>query len=275
MRGIVQPTMELNLEAARLSREIEERIKSDLLRLSPEARKSVLERVIVDVLPVLLGATEKSSGEPAPHKATVSTATVPTAQESADTQWEKIEAYCRAHPSPDGTYHNAAVAEVLDPVRIKDNRNLAVSTIYTATKRRSLGVSTDPRFVLLGNAKFRLVTAEERSRASASAPKSDRVKVRLPGSDRPATERVVALLDSQPEQDFRAEMVAQRLGISLRLARDTLCALAKEERIARTATAIYCSTRYVRPTQSTNGTATTTAAANPATSMTGRDGRPM
>jgi hypothetical protein len=46
---------------------------------------------------------------------------------------------------------------------MKKARNVALSTVYTAVKRRSLGESDDPYFVMLGRGKFRLATPEERA----------------------------------------------------------------------------------------------------------------
>ena len=62
-------------------------------------------------------------------------------------------------------HKNIEVARALFPDKIKKSRNVAISTIYTATKRRNVGDSGDPYFLLLGKGKFRLATAEERAKA--------------------------------------------------------------------------------------------------------------
>jgi hypothetical protein len=53
------------------------------------------------------------------------------------------------------------VAEALLPEKVTKQRTVALSTIFTAVKRRSLGESDDPYFVVLGRGKFRLATTDE------------------------------------------------------------------------------------------------------------------
>ena len=152
--------MELNLESARIAREVEARIKAELGRLPATEQKSVLERVAVDVLSALSSSNGSASvgrvervPPPSPGGA------------GGDKAWQLIETYCKAHPTTDGTFHNVAVAEALFPDKVKAKRNAAISMVFTSTKRRSLGESKDPHFVLLGDARFRLITPEDLTKA--------------------------------------------------------------------------------------------------------------
>src|SRR5277367_5487880 len=91
--------MELDLESARLAQEIEAQIKKALARLPVAIRKSVLERVVVDVLAVL--GTASTNGTASTANGTTKTRiTVEALQKSVDddgnqTHWEKIVAYCQ------------------------------------------------------------------------------------------------------------------------------------------------------------------------------------
>ena len=160
--------MELDLESARLAREIEAQVKEAFARLPAAIRKSVLERVVVDVL-AGLSAASAANGTP---KARI---TVEALQKSIDnndgnqTQWEKIVAYCQAQTNPNGKFRTADLTEALLPDKFKEDPAVALSTIYTAVKRRSLGVSRDPYFVWLKKGRFRLATTEERTKAHEGA----------------------------------------------------------------------------------------------------------
>ena len=78
-------------------------------------------------------------------------------------QWERIRAYCQAHPSTTGEYRTADVAEAVFPDKVAANRNAALSMVYTTIKRRTVAVgAVPPCFVLTGKGKFRLATAAER-----------------------------------------------------------------------------------------------------------------
>jgi hypothetical protein len=155
----------LNLDNARLSREIEDRIKAELRRLPATEQKFVLERVAVDVLAGLSGPNGSSAASrPTTPQASSGTSADALATATTSTHWEAIVAYCRAH-DPDGSFHNTDLAKALFPEKMKKNRNVAISTIYTATKRRSVDDSSDPYFVLLKKGRFRLATAEERAKA--------------------------------------------------------------------------------------------------------------
>lgn len=160
--------MDLNLDNARLSREIEDRIKTELRRLPASEQKFVLERVAVDMLAGLSSSAARSAPvTPSRARTRSAPAAAPPAAEATGKQWEMILAYCRDNPSPDGSFHNADVARAIfpDKFRAKKTRNIAISTIYTATKRRSVGDSSDAYFVMLGKGRFRLATAEERAKA--------------------------------------------------------------------------------------------------------------
>lgn len=155
--------MQLNLESARISREVEERIKAELRRLPATEQKFVLERVAVDVL-TALSKSKTNEASTAPRKSS-SSDTASDDGEKSDRAWQVIATYCRTHPTANGEFHNVAVAEALFPEKMKTKlRNSAISAVFTATKRRSVGASKDPYFVLLGDAKFRLATVEERSK---------------------------------------------------------------------------------------------------------------
>lgn len=166
MIGLYLPVVNLNLDNARLAREIEERVKTELRRLPVSEQKSVLERVAVDVLAGLNAPTSAPADPPRARKSPATPPPAPpSASETEGKQWEKILAYCHAHPTADGTFHNAEVAKGLFPEKMKKARNVAISTIYTATKRRSLGEVEDPCFVLLGKGKFRLANPEDKAKA--------------------------------------------------------------------------------------------------------------
>ena len=145
--------MELNLDAARASREIEELIKSHLKRLPLAERKFVLERVAVDVL------AEISTGG---NGTSLLAIEAKQRDKAGKKQWEAIAAYCQGNPTKDGTFHNKAVAKAVFPERFKQNANATIAMVYTTTKRKSTGETRDPHFVILGNARFRLATEEDK-----------------------------------------------------------------------------------------------------------------
>ncbi len=157
--------MELDLQSARIAREVETQIKTALSRLSGTAQKEVLERVAVDVL----AALDANNGRPAQAKTVKLAAVVVEAKNndngSEPRLWERILTYCVSHPTPNNKYRAADVADVLIPASENTNRNSASSTIYTAVKRKCKGETEDFYFVWIGNGKFRLATQEERAEA--------------------------------------------------------------------------------------------------------------
>ncbi|MGE0872359.1 MAG: hypothetical protein AB7P03_27635 [Kofleriaceae bacterium] len=155
--------MELNLESARLAREVEQQIKAALSRLQPADRKSVLERVVVDVL---AGLTPTNGASTSPKVRSTDVA-LKDSNDGTQTHWEKIVAYCQSLPNPAGKFRTSDVTEALLPEKLQENPAVAHSTVYTAIKRRSLGESKDPYFVWLKKGRFRLATAEERAKAKA------------------------------------------------------------------------------------------------------------
>jgi len=188
--------MELDLDSARLQREVEGRIRDEFDRLTPVARKASLERVVVDVLASLSVKPSQSysikipiarpipaaGSVPAPegHRAPTAgrppvppktqqkfpevTSTDGDEEKAGKKLWEKILAYCQAHPAP--RYRTVELAAALMPERSgQDERNVANSMIVTACKRRSTDESEDPYFVILGNGYVRLATDDERAKA--------------------------------------------------------------------------------------------------------------
>jgi hypothetical protein len=150
--------VELDLQSARLEREIEAKIKAELARLPFARRESVLARVVVDASP------DAPNGKIAP-KVNASS----SSEESTQTQWEKIVAYCHGQANPNGKFRTADLTEALLSDKFKEDPGVALSTIYTAVKRRSVGVSKDPYFVWLKKGRFRLATPEERAKAHEGA----------------------------------------------------------------------------------------------------------
>jgi hypothetical protein len=159
--------MELNLESARVAREVEVRIKAELDRLPVRDQKSVLERVALDVMMTL-----EASGRSAPvrsgaiHSATPRASKVEekaAANGSDKSLGDRILAYCQAHPAT--KYGTIQLAEAVMPGKLAQNRNVARSMVFTAMKRRSVDDSDDPYFVFLGSGNFRLASEEERAKA--------------------------------------------------------------------------------------------------------------
>lgn len=163
--------LDLDLKAARAAREIEERIKAELLRLPLDLRKATLERVAVDVLIDGVGTPQRPvPAPPASPVARPSAPKPPTDAEPEDEKhWERILAWCREHPAAE--HRNVVVAEALYPERFNaggNARNVIVSTVYSSTLRRSVGRCATPDFVILGRGRFRLATDEEREKARAA-----------------------------------------------------------------------------------------------------------
>lgn len=161
--------IDLDLKGARNQREIEERIKAELLRLPLDLRKTTLERVAVDVLVDSVGTPQR------PVRATTSpTPPAPApAGDAAEDQphWMRIRDWCQAHPSPDGTYRNVDIARAVYPDRYRaggNARNVIVATVYSSTLRRSPRHSERPDFVLLGRGRFRLATEQDRTRTGTA-----------------------------------------------------------------------------------------------------------
>lgn len=148
--------MELDLQSARIAREVEAQIKTALARLpSRAAQKDVLERVVLDVL---------AAGDVANAKPASIVPRVKSADDGAELRlWERIVEYCIANPVPGNKFRTADIADAILPD--KSNRNAAASTIYTAVKRKCRDEVEDFAFVWLGNGRFRLATQEERDEA--------------------------------------------------------------------------------------------------------------
>lgn len=184
--------VQLDLEAARLRREVEDHIKAELKRLPTAERRSVLEYVFVDILADLKpngasrhgraghgaasapqqkknGASSQpaASAAKAPPAPTLVPSPVPP-QDGLDGerhQWQRILEHCRVTPMPEGGFHAVAVAKTLLQERFAESRNVAISIVTTAVKRKSVGQARDPYFMLLGRGRWRLATSEERAKA--------------------------------------------------------------------------------------------------------------
>jgi hypothetical protein len=157
--------VELNLDSARAAREVELLIKQALARLPAAVQKDVIERVAVDVLAALSPSNGKSHANGTAAAAARPGVESKRPTDGPQTHWERIAAYCQSHPTSNGKFRTADLTEALMPDKLKENRAVALSTIYTAIKRRSLGETTEPSFVWLGKGKFRLATPEERAKA--------------------------------------------------------------------------------------------------------------
>lgn len=170
--------MQIDLQVARAAREVEDLVKTALSRLPPLAQKDVLQRVALDVVTAIEADQAKARGQtvaPAPtpvapaarraKPAAPALALVPAPPPDDDRrQWERVLAYCQANPSPTGEYRTADVAEAVFPDKARENRNATMSMIYTTIKRRAVAAGpVPPYFVLIGQGKFRLATAEERA----------------------------------------------------------------------------------------------------------------
>lgn len=158
-------TMDLDLEAARADHESERRILAEFDRVRIESRKAMLERVAVAVLASLAQASNTQAQLAPPKSASPSG---PPDQK----HWQEILNYCRAHPTSDGTFRFVDLARALDPERFATSRSVAFSSIYTAVKRRSVGQSDDPYFVLLSDGRFRPATEAERVKPRAATTTS-------------------------------------------------------------------------------------------------------
>ena len=163
----------LDLRAARAAREIEEKIKAELLRLPIDMRRATLERVAVDVLVEGVGTPQGPVRTLPPPHTPAPSATPPTTADDAEDghHWERILAWCRAHPSADGSFRNVDVAAAVYPERFgagEKSRNVIVATVYSSTLRRSVGRWANPDFALLGRGRFRLATDDDRKRERAS-----------------------------------------------------------------------------------------------------------
>jgi rubredoxin len=137
-------------------------------------QKSVLERVAVDVLTALAESDPANGADGARRGARLPvpprSAAPPLSAAAPDGErrhWQAIVAYCEAHGAAKA-HRCVDVAEALLPEKVKEGkkgRNVAVATIHTTAKRRSVGESDHPYFIMLGKGKFRLATAEERTKA--------------------------------------------------------------------------------------------------------------
>lgn len=120
-------------------------------KLTPEDRKVILEDALYQA--------GQAARRPARRRAPAASE-APPAPEKAEPQrtWERIEAYCLAHPTADGIFDSTAVGTALFP----DKPATAARTIvYITVKRKSSqsdrGKPRNPRFEFLEGGKFRLL----------------------------------------------------------------------------------------------------------------------
>lgn len=162
--------MELDLQAARAEREVEDLVKVAMSRLPIAGQKNVLQRVAVDVLATydaerlkghrdLSVPTTKGTASAKP-----ALALVPPVEDDGRSQWEKIVAYCEAHPTPNGEHRVVDVGRAVFADKLHAGKTGAMAAIYTAISRRTAkGGAANPTFVLTGRGTFRLATPAERA----------------------------------------------------------------------------------------------------------------
>ena len=162
--------MELDLQAARAEREVEDLVKVALSRLPALGQKNVLQRVAVDVVTACDAERLKGRGDVSVPSARGAAgvkptlALVPPVEDDGRSQWEKIVAYCEAHPTTSGEHRLVDVGEAVFPDKLQANRSGAMAAIHTAINRRTAkGGAAHPTFEITGRGTFRLATSAERA----------------------------------------------------------------------------------------------------------------
>lgn len=162
--------MELDLQAARAEREVEDLVKVALSRLPIAGQKNVLQRVAIDVLAAhdaerlkgrsdLSAPTTKGTAGARPALALVR-----SLEGDNRSQWERILAYCETHPTPNGEHRVVDVGRAVFADKLQANKSGAMAAVHTAISRRTAkGGAANPTFVLTGRGTFRLATPAERA----------------------------------------------------------------------------------------------------------------
>ncbi len=146
-------------------RRAKEALSRALSRLTPEDRMIVLEDAVYEATQ----ATRRAARRRLPVATEPETPAVAEKPGEPQHTWQRIEAYCLAHPTADGVFDSTEVGTALFP----DKPAAAARTIVYITVRRKSAASDrgkprNPRFEFLEGGKFRLLSNPKGQRRLAA-----------------------------------------------------------------------------------------------------------